>query len=126
MVYVYCPFSSFEHILNSYLMLNILMVDFSKMSFLSEKQQKVIFLLSQENEICYKNQEVYRNERSFYKAMNQLVRSKILKLRIDIHTSTFFYSLTNEGRKVLIEYGVVPLERGELQKGGKHGRNDQA
>jgi len=97
------------------------MVDFSKMSFISEKQQKVIFLLSQENEICYKNQEVYRNERSFYKAMNQLVRSKILNMRIDIHTSTFFYSLTNEGHKVLIEYGVIPLERGELQKGGKHG-----
>lgn len=84
-------------------------MDFSKYSFLSVEQQKIIFLLTKNETINYKEQEVYRNERSFLKSMNQLVRADILKLVVDNNYYNS-YELTKAGKKVLIDRGVIPLE----------------
>ena len=84
-------------------------MDFSKCSFMSIEQQKIIYLLSFIDSVNYKTQEIYRNERSFLKSLNQLVKADILSLIVDNNYYNS-YELTTAGKKVLIDRGVIPLE----------------
>lgn len=52
---------------------------FEKCHFTSTQQQKLMFLCHENGSICYKDQDIYKNERSFEIAVWDLIRQKIMK-----------------------------------------------
>ena len=104
---VLCDYA-YIYIRNWHILINM-KVPLSKCRFLSNEQQKIIYLAYYNNFLIdYKNQDIYNSEKSFNRSMMQLCRSRVF---IPVVNDKFYpmFRLIKNGVE-LVEYNVIPLE----------------